>query len=320
MRKESLKGKMQLSSYDDILSGGVKHHEGEITEMPLVNLHSFKKHPFKVLDDEHMAELVESIKEKGVLSPAVVRKRKEGGYEIISGHRRKHACELAGLVTMPVIIKEMDDDEATILMVDANIQREHILPSERAFALQMKMKARKNQGKRNDLTSGTEFQKSDTESEEEEDKLTSGTGFQKSISDEIGEEEGISGRQVRQYVRLTNLLPGILERVDNEKIGIKQAVELSFIDKPEQKIIHSILSKTDRKLTARQAKLLRTSFESGMLDEDEICDILIGKMAVSRTVTLTEKELSLFFPDNMDGNQVKEAILGILEKQKEESE
>ena len=221
---------------------------------------------------------------------------------------------------MPVIIKEMDDDEAIILMVDANIQREHILPSERAFALQMKMKARKNQGKRNDLTSGTEFHKSDSEQNEIGVEETSGTEFHKSISDEIGEEEGISGRQVRQYVRLTNLLPGILERVDKEKIGIKQAVELSFIDKPEQKTILSIISRTDRKLTARQAKLLRTTFESGILDEDEICNILIGKTAVIRTVTFSENELSHYFPESMDSCKIKETIIKLLEKSKEESE
>ncbi len=315
MRKGSIKGNIQLSTYDDLLSGGVKHHEGEITEMPLVNLHPFKDHPFKVLDDEHMAELVESIKEKGVLSPAIVRKRQKGGYEIISGHRRKRACELAGLVSMPVIIKDMDDDDATILMVDANIQRENILPSERAFALQMKMKARKHQGKRNDLTSGTEFHKLSSEQSEP----TSGTEFHKSIADEIGEEEGMTGRMVRKYVRLTNLLPELLNRVDNEKISISQANNISFIEKPEQKIISSILSKTDRKMTDRQAKQLREAAECKMLDEDSICDILIGKTAIMRTVTFSEKELSEYFPDSMDGNEVKQLMIDLIKKWKETS-
>ncbi len=294
MHKQNLKRNMQLVSNKDLLSAGVIHDEGEIVEMPLINLHSFKDHPFKVKDDEHMNELIESIREKGVLSPAIVRKREKGGYEIISGHRRKRACELVGLMTMPVIIKNLDDDEATILMVDANIQRENILPSERAFALQMKMKARKHQGERNDLTFGTEFHRS--------------------VSEEIGKEEGISGRQVRQYIRLTNLLPGILERVDSEKIGIKQAVDLSFIEKTGQKIIISELSNRDRKMTARQAKQLREAAESGLLDEETVNEILTGKSAVIRTVTLSEKELSQRFPENMEGNETKAFILKLIDE------
>ena len=140
MRKQSIKGKVQLVSYDDLLSGGVDHSKSDIVDMPLSNLYEFKNHPFHVVDDEKMDELVQSIKEKGVLSPAIVRKREKGGYEIISGHRRRRACELAGLLSMPVIIKDLDDNDATILMVDANIQRENILPSERAYSLKMKMK------------------------------------------------------------------------------------------------------------------------------------------------------------------------------------
>ena len=316
MPRKDIKGNIQLSSYDDILGGGIKHHEGEVTEMPLDNLHTFKDHPFKVLDDEHMTELVESIKEKGVLSPAIVRKRAKGGYEIISGHRRRRACQLAGLSTMPVIIKDIDDDEAIIMMVDANIQRENILPSERAFALQMKMQALKQQGKRTDLTSGTDFHKLAPD----ETETTSGHNVPKLTSDQIGEEEGLSGRQVKRYIRLTNLIPGLLERVDNGKIGFVQAVDLSFIGKPEQEIILAILSKTDRKMTARQAKQLREAAECNMLDEDNICDILIGKTAVIRTVTFSEKELLKYFPESMDGNEIKQFIIKLIEEWKEASE
>lgn len=316
MPRKDIKGNIQLSSYDDILGGGIKHHEGEVTEMPLDNLHTFKDHPFKVLDDEHMTELVESIKEKGVLSPAIVRKRAKGGYEIISGHRRRRACQLAGLSTMPVIIKDIDDDEAIIMMVDANIQRENILPSERAFALQMKMQALKQQGKRTDLTSGTDFHKLAPD----ETETTSGHNVPKLTSDQIGEEEGLSGRQVKRYIRLTNLIPGLLERVDNGKIGFVQAVDLSFIGKPEQEIILAILSKTDRKMTARQAKQLREAAECNMLDEDSICDILIGKTAVIRTVTFSEKELLKYFPESMDGNEIKQFIIKLIEEWKEASE
>ena len=310
MHKQNIKGKVQLASYDDLLSGGVDHSQGDIVEMPLVNLYEFKNHPFHVVDDERMQELVESIKEKGVLSPAIVRKRGKGGYEIISGHRRRRACELAGLHTMPVIIKELDDEEATILMVDANIQRENILPSERAFSLQMKLNAIKRQGKRTDLTSGQVGPKLEPDE-------TSSHSDQKLAADRVGDKEGISASVVRRFIRLTYLIPGLLDRVDSGKIGFMQAVDLSFIDKKEQEIIYEVISKTDRKMTSRQAKLLRSSFESGTLDEDEICDILIGKTALIRTVTFTEKELIKFFPADLDSVQVKEQIMDILEKWKE---
>ena len=266
---------------------------------------------------EIAASLVESIKEKGVLSPAIVRKRAKGGYEIISGHRRRRACQLAGLSTMPVIIKDIDDDEAIIMMVDANIQRENILPSERAFALQMKMKAVKQQGKRSDLTSSHSDQKLIDDHEEE---LTSGHNVPKLAADKIGEEEGISATVVRRYIRLTNLIPGLLDRVDNGKIGFMQAVDLSFIEKPEQEIILAIISKTDRKMTARQAKQLREAAECNMLDEDSICDIHIGKTAVIRTVTFSEKELLKYFPESMDGNEIKQFIIKLIEEWKEASE
>ena len=312
MRKDnSIKGKIEIASYSDLLSAGVKHREGEVKEMPLINLHTFKDHPFKVTDDDFMKELVESIKEKGVLSPAIVRKREKGGYEIISGHRRKHACELAGLKTMPVIIREMDDNEATILMVDANIQRENILPSEKAFAMLMKLKAKKKQKK-----NGHGVQKEEEENATENDENNSGHGVQSSISDEIGEEEGISGREVRRYIRLTYLEPGLLERVDQGKITIRQGIELSYIDKTEQKAILSVIKKTDKKMSDRQAKLLRTEAESGLLDPDTIEEILIGKTAVIRTITFTEAELRKYFPEGMSSSQVKEEIKKLLEQRK----
>ena len=264
MHRKTVTGKVCLTPYEKLLKSGVKLYNGEVKDIELPLLHPFKNHPFKVVEDEHMTELVESIKEKGVLSPAIVRRMETGGYEIISGHRRKRACELAGLLTMPVIIKELDDDEATILMVDANIQRENILPSERAFSLQMKMDALKRQGRRSDLedteidydqeltsghndpklpkgkstsghdvqklegsTSSHNGQKLDLDEEVEisaqgepklegnsDKELTSGHDVQKFVADRIGDEEGLSGRQIRRYVRLTNLIPEILLRVD----------------------------------------------------------------------------------------------------------
>ncbi|MCR4686051.1 MAG: ParB/RepB/Spo0J family partition protein [Lachnospiraceae bacterium] len=299
MHKQNIKGKVQIASYDDLLSGGVDHSKSDITDMPLINLYEFKNHPFHVVDDEKMDELVQSIKEKGVLSPAIVRKREKGGYEIISGHRRRRACELAGLLSMPVIIKDLDDNDATILMVDANIQRENILPSERAYSLKMKMNALKNQGKRNDLTSG-----------QSDPKLT---------AEKIGDKEGISASVVKRYVRLTNLIPDILQRVDAGKIGFMQAVDLSYIPEKEQKIIMGVIEDNDKKMTARQAKMLRNAYECGTLDREEVTSILIGKNAIIRTVTLSESELKNFFPEDMDAGDIKEIITGLLEKWKEES-
>lgn len=300
MHKQNIKGKVQIASYDDLLSGGVDHSKSDIADMPLINLYEFKDHPFHVVDDERMDELVQSIKEKGVLSPAIVRKREKGGYEIISGHRRKRACELAGLLSMPVIIKELDDDEATILMVDANIQRENILPSERAFSLQMKMKALKNQGKRTDLTSGQVGPKL--------------------ASEEIGNEAGISGRQVKRYVSLTNLLPELLEKVDSGKIGFVPAVNLSGIEKDEQKWILKVLDETNKKITLRQSELLKKEAVDGTLTEETVVTILVGKNAIIRTVTLSESDLKMYFPEEMDSSEVKKIVIDLIKQWKEDSE
>ncbi|MCR4813434.1 MAG: ParB/RepB/Spo0J family partition protein [Lachnospiraceae bacterium] len=298
MRKQSIKGKIQIASYDDLLSGGVDHSKNDITDMPLINLHEFKNHPFHVVDDERMQELVESIKEKGVLSPAIVRKREKGGYEIISGHRRRRACELAGLLSMPVIIKDLDDDEATILMVDANIQRENILPSERAFAYKMRMDAEGRQGKRT---------KSD-------DKITSRQVVEKLTSDRIGEDSGISGRQVNRYIRLTNLIPELLEKVDSGKIGFVPAVNISSIDKAGQKWILRVLEESNKKITLRQSELLKKEAADGALTEETVVTILVGKDAITRTVTLSEGDLKQYFPESMEAGEIKEIIKELLEK------
>ncbi len=300
MHKQNIKGKIQIASYDDLLSGGVDHSKSDIADMPLINLYEFKDHPFHVVDDERMDELVQSIKEKGVLSPAIVRKREKGGYEIISGHRRKRACELAGLLSMPVIIKDLDDDEATILMVDANIQRENILPSERAFSLQMKMKALKNQGKRTDLTSGQVGPKL--------------------ASEEIGNEAGISGRQVKRYVALTNLLPELLDKVDSGKIGFVPAVNLSGIEKDKQKWILKVLDETKKKITLRQSELLKKEAAAGTLTEEVVVTILVGNDALIRTVTISESELKKYFPEEMDSSEIKKIIIDLIKQWKEETE
>lgn len=298
MSKQDIKGRIKISSFNDLFEGD-SERLGDISEVALEELHEFNNHPFHVVDDERMNELVESIKEKGVLSPAIVRKRVKGGYEIISGHRRKRACQLAGLHTMPVIIKDLDDDEATILMVDANIQRENILPSERAFAYKMRIKAEKNQGKRTDLTSGQIVPKL--------------------ISEQIGDEEGMSGRQIKRYVRLTNLLPELLERVDNGKIGFIPAVNISFLKKEEQNWVLAVLKEADKKISLRQSELLRKSSEEKNLSEDMVCDILVTKKTLNRTVTITESELKKYFPEDMDSAEIKSQIIELIKQWKGES-
>ena len=341
MHRRTVTGKVCLTPYEKLLKSGVKLYNGEVKDIELPLLHPFKNHPFKVVEDEHMKELVESIKEKGVLSPAIVRRMETGGYEIISGHRRKRACELAGLLTMPVIIKDLDDDEATILMVDANIQRENILPSERAFSLQMKMDALNRQGSRSDLeksssdngqeitsghndpklqgdklTSRRDVEKLDDNQDENTD-LTSDHKGPKWAADRIGGEEGLSGRQIQRYIRLTNLIPGLLLRVDKGKIGIMQAVDLSFIDQEKQEIINNVLNKTDKKMTDKQAKMLRESADSGTLNEDTAFDIILGKTAFLRTVTFSEKELKRYFPEEVNSAQIKRFMIGLLNDWKE---
>lgn len=299
MSKKDLKGKINITSFNDLFKGE-SDYSGDCMEISLEELHTFKKHPFHVVDDERMIELAESIKEKGVLSPAIVRKRKKGGYEIISGHRRKRACELAGLKKMPVIIKDLDDDDATILMVDANIQRDNILPSERAFSLQMKMNALKNQGKRTDLTSGQVVQKS--------------------ASDDIGEENGISGRQVRRYVSLTNLLPELLEMVDTGKIGFIPAVNLSCIDKDEQQWILKAVNESKKSVSLKESEQLKEEFSNNTLSEETVIKILVGEKKINRSVSFSEKELSKYFPDKMDSCDIKRTIIELIKGWKEEAE
>lgn len=300
MPKQNIKGKVNIISYDELLSGEDIKEKSDIVELPIKDLYEFKNHPFHVFDDEKMKELVDSIKEKGILSPIIVRSRNEGGYEIISGHRRRRACELAEIENVPAIIRDLDDDDATILMVDANIQRENILPSERAFSLQMKMKALKNQGKRTDLTSGQVGPKL--------------------ASEEVGNEVGISGRQVKRYVSLTKLLPELLEKVDSGKIGFVPAVNLSGIGRGEQKWILKVLDETNKNITLKQSEILKKESSEGTLTEETVVSILVGKNATIRTVTLNEPELKRYFPNEMDSKEIKELIIDLIEQWKGETE
>ena len=298
MAKESIKGKIELQSLNELIGGNGKQEK--VVSMDLAMLHTFENHPFHVSDDEKMQELVESIKEKGVLSPAIVRKRNGGGFEIISGHRRKRACEIAGMKTMPVIIKNLDDKEATILMVDANIQRENVLPSERAHAYKMRMEAEGKQGERSDLTS-----------DQIGPKLT---------TDKIGEDSGISGTQVKRYIRLNQLLPELLDKVDEKKIGFIPAVELSFLHENEQEWVLAVLEESGKKVPLKVATALHQYSDEGSLSEDVVCKTILGKEKITRRVNFKESELKKYFPDWWDSEKIKGQMIWLLEKWREEED
>lgn len=223
--------KLSLTSYDDIFSteeARANVHRESVQQIPLTELHPFKNHPFQVRDDERMQETAESIKEYGVLVPAIARPKEGGGYELVAGHRRKRACELAGLDTMPVIVRDLDDDAAILVMVDSNLQRENILPSERAYAYKMKLEALKHQGSRSDLTSGQIGPKLET-------KRTNAI---------VAEQSGESVKQVQRYIRLTNLVPELLEKVDNKALAFNPAVELSYLPPETQRHMMSAMEVT----------------------------------------------------------------------------
>ena len=259
MMKSSVSGKnISLTSYDDIFSTDETRTDSErekIVEIPLSELHPFKNHPFRVVDDEHMQETAESIKDYGVLVPGIVRPRPEGGYEIIAGHRRKRASELAGKETMPVIIRNLDDDAAIIIMVDSNLQRENILHSERAFALKMKMEAVKRQGERTDLTS-----------------CQIGTKFRADIS--VADGTGDSARTIQRFIRLTHLIRPLLDMVDERKIAFSPAVELSYLKPEEQTELMDNISKQQVTPSFSQAQRMKKLSQEGQLSNEQIFSIL----------------------------------------------
>ena len=246
---------ISLTSYDDIFTTEESRQTEQIQQIPIAELHPFKDHPFKVLDDEAMQRTVESVAQFGVLAPLVVRPREEGGYEIISGHRRQHAAELAGLKTLPVIVRNMDDDQAVIQMVDSNLQRESILPSERAFAYKMKLEAIKNQGARSDLTSPQLAAKFRSD-------------------DEVAKAQGISGDTVRRYIRLTNLIPELLDLVDQKKISFNPAVELSYLTTSEQRDFFEAMQDTQNAPSLSQAQRIKKLSQEGKCSYDAIYDIM----------------------------------------------
>jgi ParB family chromosome partitioning protein len=242
---------VSLKGADDIFSTEESRQEQQreqVQQIPIGELFPFKNHPFKVLDDESMQRTVESVEQYGVLSPLIARPRPEGGYEIISGHRRQHAAQLAGLDTLPVIVRQMDDDAAVLLMVDSNLQRENILPSERAFAYKMKLEALKNQGARSDLTSVQVAPKLSTE--------------------KIGEEVGMSKDNVKRYIRLTNLVPELLDMVDEKKIAFNPAVELSYLDEAQQRDFLEAMNDTQNAPSLSQAQRLKKLAQEGHFSYD----------------------------------------------------
>lgn len=269
------------------------------TEMPLSDLHPFEGHPFKVLDDELMEQTVESIRQIGVVSPLIVRSDPEGGFEILSGHRRLHAAQLAGLETVPVIVKEMDDDAAIIFMVDSNLQRENILPSERAFSYKMKLEAMKHQGERGDLTSGQVGQKS------------VGTVSR----DIVAEQAGDSSRNVQRFIRLTNLIPEILDMVDEKKIAFNPAVELSYLKTSEQKEFLEAMDYAQASPSLSQAQRLKKLSQEGGCTLDAMCEVMneIKKDELDH-VTIKNEVLRKYFPKSYTPKQMQDTIIRLLEK------
>ena len=300
MKKE--RSNIQLSSYDDIFGGNdyestKSEAQGDsVVEIPLSDLHPFKDHPFKVRDDEEMAKTVESVKEYGVLQPAIVRADESGGYELISGHRRYRASELAGKEALPCIVKELDDDAATILMVDSNLQREEILPSERAFAFKMKLEAMKHQGERKDLTSsqiGTKLR-----------------------SDELmADEVGVSRNQIARYIRLTNLLPEFLEMVDNKVIGFNPAVEISFLNETQQNDLLAAIAYSQAIPSLSQAQRIKKLALNGEITQEGMNIILSEeKKSELDRVTLKNDVLKKYFPKSYTPKQMEETIIKLLDQ------
>lgn len=270
----------------------------QITEVPITELHPFPNHPFKVRDDDAMQETAESIKAYGVLVPAIVRPREDGGYELVSGHRRKHACELAGLDTMPVIIRNLDSDAATIIMVDSNIQRENILPSERAQAYKMKLEAIKRQGERLDLTC---------------DQVGHKLSGQKSV-EIIAEDSGDSKTQVQRYIRLTELTPELQTMVDDKKIAFTPAVELSYLKPEEQALLLDTIDSEQATPSLSQAQRMKKLSQEGKLNDDSMLDIMMEqKKPEPYNLTFSGDKIRKYFPRSYTPQQMESTIIKLLE-------
>lgn len=270
------------------------HNEGVVL-LKLSKLKPFEEQPFKVLLDDSMTELVQSISERGVLTPIVVRPHKEEGYEILSGHRRVKACELAGRHKIPAFIRELDDDKAAIFLVDSNLQRENLLPSEKAYAYRMKMEALKHQGFRIDLTS-------------------SQIGTRLRTDEVVANEAGESRSQLQRYIRLTNLIDKLLDKVDEKKIPVNAAVELSYLDTKSQVNIADIIEYDEVPVSVKQAKLIRQSAEDGKTSLEEFSRILNDKTEESASITIKDNKIRKYFPESYSKKQMLETIYSLLEE------
>ena len=291
-------GNVSFIKYDDIFSTEQSRAEDrleKVREIPLAELHPFKNHPFKVLDDESMQRTVESIARFGVLSPAIARPSPNGGYELVAGHRRHHACELVGMETMPVIVRELDDDAATILMVDSNLQRETILPSERAFAYKMKLEAIKHQGMRSDLTSTQVAQKLSVQ--------------------QVGDEAGVSKDTVRRFIRLTELIPELLDMVDQKQIAFNPAVELSFLKPEEQKQLLEAMDYAQATPSLSQAQRLKKYSQEGKCTLEVMCTVMDEEKKTDLDrVIIKQDVLRKYFPKSYTPKQMEDTIIRLLEQ------
>ena len=290
---------ISLKSYDSIFQNDEQRNSEEIKPVPISELKPFEQQPFKVLLDESMDELVDSIKQSGVLTPVIARPHKDGGYEILSGHRRVKACELAGMTEIPVVVKNLDDDTATILLVDSNLQREHILPSEKAFAYQMKLEAMNRKAGR----------------PSNENRSQIGNNSENKRSAEIfSEEVGESKNQIFRYIRLTNLIDPILQMVDDNQIAMNAAVELSYLGSKEQAAVMQSIEKEDTSPSIAQAKKIRKFHQDGKLNEAVIDSIMMEQKPETIKITLGEDKLKKYFPKSYTKARMEEIILKLLDK------
>lgn len=296
---------ISLKSYDSIFQSEEQRNTEEIKPVPISELKPFTEQPFKVKLDEDMDALVESIKQCGVLTPVIARPHKDGGYEILSGHRRVKACELAGITDIPVVVKNLDDDTATILLVDSNLQREHILPSEKAFAYQMKLKAMKRKAGR--------------PSKENCEQIAHNFDGKKS-SEILGEQVGESKDQIRRYIRLTNLIDPILDMVDNNQIAMNAAVEISYLGSKEQAAVMQSIEKEETSPSIAQARKMRKFHQDGNLSNAVIDSIMMEQKPETVKITLGEDKLKKYFPKSYSKAKMEEIILKLLDKWRRQRE
>ena len=296
---------ISLKSYDSIFQNDEQRNAEEIKPVPISELKPFTEQPFKVKLDEDMDALVDSIKQYGVLTPVIARPHKDGGYEILSGHRRVKACELAGITDIPVVVKNLDDDTATILLVDSNLQREHILPSEKAFAYQMKLEAMKRKAGRPSKENSEQF----------------ALNFQGKQSSEIlGEQVGESKDQIRRYIRLTNLIDPILDMVDNNQIAMNAAVEISYLGSKEQAAVMQSIEKEETSPSIAQARKMRKFHQDGNLSNAVIDSIMMEQKPETVKITLGEDKLKKYFPKSYSKAKMEEIILKLLDKWRRQRE